>query len=228
MQTLGLTQFMAPMRAKMLKLPPKLPPLEIWLRDLIHSIVCFIYRPKFIGFEHIPASGGVVIVSNHVSYMDGPMIDAGCARPVRYVIDEDIFHAPGVHFLMSRAKAIPIAPNRKSVERAFDLISEALRAGDVVCIFPEGFLTFTGGLGRFKPGIESIIKRDPVPIVPIAIAGLWGSVFSRQHRGSIRRFFPRHWLRGKVVLKCGEAIDPIHGNINELQDIVMKLKYSIT
>lgn len=197
------------------------------LRAIIHGLAVLVYKPRYIGFEKIPEEGPVILVSNHVSYMDGPIINAGCKRVVHYVIDEDIYNAPGVHFIMSRAQAIPIAPNRKSVEKAFELISQALRAGGVVCIFPEGFLTFTGGLGRFRPGIEWIIKRDPVPIIPIALSGLWGSVFSRQYRGSWRRFFPRRWLRGHVVVKCGDMIQPNRGRINELQDIVMKLKYSI-
>jgi 1-acyl-sn-glycerol-3-phosphate acyltransferase len=205
----------------------KEPLLDRVLRGIIHGITLFVYRPRYIGFENIPAEGPAILISNHVSYMDGPIIDAGCNRQVRYVIDEDIYYAPGVHFIMTRAHAIPIAPNRKSVEHAFDLISQALREGHVVCIFPEGFLTFTGGLGRFRPGIEWMIKRDPVPIVPIALSGLWGSLFSRQYRGSIRRFFPRRWLRGHVTVKCGPVIDPSRGKVNELQDIVMKLKYSI-
>jgi len=198
------------------------------LRAIIGGVTRFTYRPRYINMENIPATGGVILVANHVSYMDGPIIDAGCKRPVRYVIDEDIYNAPGVNFLMTRYNAIPIAPNRKSVEHAFDLISQSLREGHVVCIFPEGFLTFTGSLGRFRPGIEWIIKRDAVPIIPIALSGLWGSVFSRQYRGSWRRFFPRAWLRGHVVVKCGDAVDPAHAKVNELQDIVMKLKYSIS
>lgn len=197
------------------------------LRSIINGLTIFAYKPRYIGFDKIPDVGPAILISNHVSYMDGPIINAGCKRPVHYVIDEDIYHVPGVHFIMSRAKAIPIAPNRKSVEAAFDKISQALREGGVVCIFPEGFLTFTGGLGRFRPGIEWIIKRDPVPIIPIALSGLWGSVFSRQYRGSIRRFFPRRWLRGHVVVKCGEMIQPERAKVNELQDILMKLKYSI-
>ncbi len=197
------------------------------LRTLIHGLAVFVYKPRYIGMERIPAEGPVILISNHVSYMDGPIINAGIDRLVHYVIDEDIYNVPGVHFIMQRAQAIPIAPNRKSVEHAFDLISEALRRGEAVCIFPEGFLTFTGGLGRFRPGIEWIIKRDPVPIIPIALSGLWGSVFSRQYHGTIRRLFPRRWLRGHVTVKCGVQVDPSRATVNELQDIVMKLKYSI-
>lgn len=196
------------------------------LRKAIHSLTRFTYKPRYIGFENIPEKGAVILISNHVSYMDGPIIDAGCNRHVHYLIDEDIYNVPGVHTIMSRAKAIPIAPNRKSVERAFDMISTALGEGGIVCIFPEGFLTFTGGLGRFRPGIEWIIKRDPVPVVPIALSGLWGSVFSRQYRGTIWRYIPRRWLRGKVVVKCGLPLDPARATVNELQDVMMKLKYS--
>lgn len=196
-------------------------------RLIANKLTRFIYRPHYIGFENIPETGPVVIISNHVSYMDGPIIDAGCKRHVRYVIDEDIYHLPGVHYFMNLDRAIPIAPNRKSVEHAFDLISEGLRAGDVICIFPEGFLTFTGGLGRFRPGIEWIIKRDPVPVIPIVLSGLWGSMFSRKYLKSFLRWMPRHWLRGKVIAKCGPAIAPKLVTVNYLQDVVLKLKYSI-
>lgn len=194
-------------------------------RTIAHKLTRFVYKPHYIGFDNIPATGPAVLISNHVSYVDGPIIDAGCKRPVRYVIDEDIYHLPGVHYLMSMANAIPIAPNRKSVEAAFDAISEGLRAGDLICIFPEGFLTFTGGLGRFRPGIEWIIRRDPVPVVPIALSGLWGSVFSRKFRKSWKRFIPRGWKK-PVIAKCGPALDPRTIDVNYLQEVVLRLKYS--
>src|SRR5690348_2601358 len=131
------------------------------LRSIISGLTIFAYKPRYINMERIPSEGPVILISNHASYMDGLIIDAGCNRPVRYVIDENTYHAPGMHFIMSRAQAIPIAPTRKSVVHAFDLISDALTRGEVVCIFPEGFLTFTGGLGRFRPGMEWMIKHEP-------------------------------------------------------------------
>lgn len=194
-------------------------------RAIAHYITLTIYRPRYYGFDNIPKSGGAVLISNHVSYVDGPIIDAICKRNVRYVIDEDIYHLPVIHYLMKMARAIPIAPNRKSVEAAFDSISEGLQAGDLICIFPEGFLTFTGSLGRFRSGVENIIKRDPVPVIPISISGLWGSVFSRKYRGSWKRFIPRSPLQ-PIVIKCGEAIPPSEANVNYLQEAVLKLKYS--
>lgn len=198
------------------------------LRAVAHRLTRAVYKPHYIDFHHIPESGPAIIICNHVSYMDGPIIDAGCKRNIRYIIDEDIYKLPGVHYLMKLDRAIPIAPNRKSVERAFDEISAGLKAGDLICIFPEGFLTFTGGLGRFRPGIEWIIKRDPVPIIPMALSGLWGSVFSRKYLRSSLRWLPRHFGL-KVVAKCGPAIDPTQTkvDVNYLQQVVLKLKYSI-
>lgn len=198
------------------------------LSKIAHSLTRAVYKPTYIGFENIPETGAAIIICNHVSYMDGPIIDAGTKRNVRYIIDQDIYNVPGVHYLMKLDKAIPIAPNRKSVEAAFDEISNGLKNGDVICIFPEGSLTYTGGLGRFRPGIEWIIKRDQVPIIPIALSGLWGSVFSRKYLRAPFRLFPRHWGL-KVVAKCGPAIDPTKTRIdvNHLQEIVLKLKYSI-
>lgn len=194
-------------------------------RKIIHKLTMWFYRPHYIGFENIPTTGAAVLVSNHVSFMDGPLIDAGCKRNIRYVIDEDIYNLPAVHYLMSKSRAIPIAPNKKSVEAAFDEISKGLKNGDLICIFPEGFLTFTGGLGRFRSGIEWIIRRDPVLVIPISISGLWGSVFSRKYRGSWKRLIPRNPTK-KVVIKCGEAIEPEKVDVNYLQEIVLKLKYS--
>ena len=196
------------------------------LRKMAHNLTLWVYKPTYIGFENIPAEGPAILVCNHVSYVDGPIIDAGCNRPIRYLIDEGIYNLPGVHYLMVLNRSIPISYNRKSVEKAFDDISSALKAGELVCIFPEGFLTFTGGLGRFRPGIEAICKRDPVPVIPIALSGLWGSVFSRKYAKSWFRLWPRKWGR-RVTAICGTPIPADKVTVNLLQEMVLKLKYSL-
>jgi 1-acyl-sn-glycerol-3-phosphate acyltransferase len=195
-------------------------------RRWIHGLTRWVYKPTYIGFKNVPATGPAILISNHVSYVDGPIVDAGCNRPVRYLIDEEIYNLPGVHYLMAMNRSIPISYNRKSVEKAFDEISEGLKAGDLICIFPEGFLTFTGGLGRFRPGIEWIIKRDAVPVIPIAISGLWGSIFSRKYMKARFPLWPRTWGR-RVTVICGEPIAPEKVTVNYLQEVVMKLKYAI-
>lgn len=187
---------------------------------LIHRI----YRPEFKGFEKIPETGAALIVCNHVSYVDGLIISAACKRRVRFVIYEKIYELPIVHHFMQVNHAIPIFPTRSKVEKAMNEISEGLRQGHVVCIFPEGQMTYTGGLSRFKPGVEFIIRKDPVPVYPVALTGLWGSIFSRKYRGSWKRF----WLRKtsqKVVAICGDPIPPEEVTVNLLQEVVLKLKY---
>jgi len=203
------------------------PEIAVIIRSGIHLLTRIFYKPTYIGFENIPESGPAILICNHVSYVDGPIIDAGCKRPIRYLIDKDIYNLPVVNYVMSLGKAIPIAYNRKSVEEAFDKISEALREGDLVCIFPEGYLTFTGSLGRFRPGIEWISKRDPdVPVIPIALSGLWGSIFSRKYAKSPFRFWPKKWNR-RATLICGAPISSDKVTVNQLQEIVLRLKYQI-
>lgn len=196
-------------------------------RKSIHSLTRWVYKPNYIGMDNFPAEGPAIVISNHVSYVDGPIIDAGCKRRVRYLIDQDIYNLPVVHYLMSLNRSIPITYNRKSVEKAFDEISAGLRAGDIICIFPEGNLTYTGSLGRFRPGIEWILKRDPVPVIPIALSGMWGSAFSRKYLKSRFRWWPRKWGR-RVTVICGPAIPAEKVTVNYLQEVVLKLKYSIS
>lgn len=219
---------MALERLRQLKLPKwqwRYDPSPI-LRYLIHLLTRVTYRPLYIGMENVPETGPAIIICNHVSYVDGPIIDSGCKRQIRYLIDQDIYNLPGVHYLMTLNRSIPIAYHRAAVEKAFDAISEGLKAGDLICIFPEGSLTYTGSLGRFRPGIEFILRRDPVPVIPMAISGLWGSAFSRKYRKSRFRMWPRKWGR-RVTVVCGEPIPPEKVTVNYLQEVVLKLKYSV-
>ena len=204
------------------------------LRSLIKSfyskgakvLTHVIYRMDIRGFDAIPDEGPAIIICNHVSYMDGLVLHTSCKRNIRFIIDAKIYNTPFVKYFMDIGGAIPILPNRKSVKNALDEVSNALKNGDIVCIFPEGSLTYTGNLSRFKFGIEWMVKRNPVPIYPVAIKGLWGSIFSRKYLGSKLRWVPRS-LRRKVSVKCGDSIDPKNAKINFLQKSLMDLRDSI-
>lgn len=198
--------------------------LEPVLRFCARMACRIVYYPRYTGFDKLPAIGAAVLICNHVSYADGLIIATGCKRPVRFVIDTHIYNLPFVHFIMKQNRAIPILPTRESVAHALDEVSEGLKAGELICIFPEGQLTYTGSLGRFKTGIESIIRRDPVPVYPIALSGLWGSIFSRKYLGSIKRFIPKHIFK-RVHAICGDPILPEQVTVNMLQKAVLRLKY---
>ena len=111
-------------------------------------------------------------------------------RPIRFVMDHRIFQVPLLNWLFRTMQAIPVASARVDPalkDAAFEKAAAALRAGEVVGIFPEGSLTADGEIARFRPGIEQMVKDTPVPVVPMALRGLWGSFFSRSHDGKAMR-----------------------------------------
>lgn len=201
----------------------KLKKREKFYRFCCKLLIKAFYDIEYIGFEKIPKNSPALIIANHVSYIDGLMLQIGVNRPIRYMIDKRIYNLPIVHYFMKINRAIPILPKKEAVEKALDKISVGLENGDLICIFPEGRITYTGNLGRFKPGIEWIIERDPVPIYPIAISGLWGSMYSRKYIKSRYRWFPKGF-RSKITLRCGDAIHPGHVRVNHLQRIILELK----
>jgi 1-acyl-sn-glycerol-3-phosphate acyltransferase len=191
----------------------------VWL--LIHSI----YRVQKEGLEQIPEQGPAVLVCNHVSFVDALVIGGCVRRPVRFVMDHRIYRLPLLNFVFRIARTIPIAPAREDpemLERAFNQIGDALDEGDLVCIFPEGHITGTGELQPFRPGIERIIERNPVPVIPMALRGLWGTFFSRKGGGAMRRF-PTH-LWSKITLAVGAPLTPSAVTASGLQDIVLALR----
>lgn len=185
-----------------------------------------LYHPAYIDFDKIPETGPGIIIANHVSYLDGLVISAGVRRPVRYVIDQYIYEQPGVHYFMKLNRAVPVEPTRDSVTAMLDTIAEGLEQGDMFCIFPEGQLTYTGYLGHFKPGVEWIIQRTPVPVYPIALKGLWGSIFSRKYLRAKWRWMPRSFLP-EVTAICGEPIPPDQAEVRYMQRVILALKHTL-
>ncbi len=190
-----------------------------WL--LIHSL----YRVDKRGLEQIPDQGACVIVCNHVSYVDAIVIAACVARPVRFVMDHRIFTTPLLNFIFRTMRAIPIAPAREDPalkEQAFVEAANALRAGEIVCIFPEGKITDTGEINRFRPGLQRILEQAPAPVVPMALRGLWGSFFSRSYRGKAMRRL--RGLFSKISLVAGAPLAPEQATPERLQEKVFALR----
>lgn len=156
---------------------------EFVMRFVVWLLAGTLYRIRFDGRGNIPRTGPAVIVCNHVSFIDWFVITAACRRPVHFVMDHSIFKIPVLGWIFKLSKAIPIAPAKEDPamkEQAFAHISRELREGELVCIFPEGKITFDGSLNPFRPGVERILEKDPVPVIPMALKGLWGSFFSRK------------------------------------------------
>lgn len=181
---------------------------EFLMRLIVWVLINTFYRIDTKGLENIPEEGPAVVVCNHVSFVDALILGGSVHRPVRFVMYHKIFKMPVLSFIFRTAKAIPIAPakeNQEMMERAFDEIARELEEGNVVGIFPEGAITHDGQMDSFRGGIERVIKRTPVPVVPMALRGLWGSIFSRRDTFLKRMRLPRRFW-SKIELVAGPAV----------------------
>ncbi|MBX8489946.1 MFS transporter [Pseudomonas lijiangensis] len=170
----------------------------IWL--LSHSM----YRVEHRNLDLIPEEGPALLVCNHVSFVDALLIGGAVRRPIRFVMYYKIYRLPVLNFIFRTAGTIPIAGRNEDLEiyeQAFKRIARYLAEGELVCIFPEGKLTRDGEISGFKSGMSRVIEETPVPVIPLALQGLWGSFFSY---APDRKLLRRLWSR--VVLVAGPAI----------------------
>jgi len=176
---------------------------EFMMRFITWVLVNTLYRVRVDGLRNVPDEGAALVVCNHVSFMDPLILMASVRRPMRFVMYYKIYDLPLLRFVFRTAKAIPIAGRGEDpalMERAFELVDEALANGEVVCIFPEGGITRDGSIQNFRPGVDRILARRPVPVVPLALRGMWGSIFSRRDSALRRARLPRRfWSRIELV-----------------------------
>jgi 1-acyl-sn-glycerol-3-phosphate acyltransferase len=180
---------------------------EFMMRFLAWVLINLFYRLRPTGLENVPRRGPAVVVCNHVSYMDPILLAGSIRRPMRFVMWYRIFQIPFLRFFFQHMYAIPIAgrmENEQLMNEAFERVDEELAAGNVVCIFPEGGITRDGNIQRFRPGIEKIVARRAVPVIPVALGRLWGSWFSRRKTGGLRRVPGR--LFAKVPITVGDPV----------------------
>jgi 1-acyl-sn-glycerol-3-phosphate acyltransferase len=199
---------------------------EFLMRFLAWLLIHTIHRVSTVDVERIPEEGPAVLVCNHVSYVDAIVILAASPRPIRFVMDHRIFKTPLLGFIFRTGKAIPIAPAQENpwlMEKAFVDIAQALHEGELVCIFPEGKLTRTGELNEFRGGIAKIVARSQVPVIPMALRGLWGSVFSRDPSNVFERSLTRG-LRSRLALAVGRPVPPQQVTPEGLYEEVLALR----
>jgi 1-acyl-sn-glycerol-3-phosphate acyltransferase len=197
---------------------------EFLFRFVSWVLTRLMYRAKVRGAEYFPESGAAVIISNHVSFIDWLIISSACPRPIRFVMHSSFMKIPVIGLFFRRAKVIPIAGFKEDpavLEEAFVKISAELRAGEMICIFPEGEITRDGNMVPFRKGIERILTDNPVPVIPVAIEGMWGSFFSRRHGKAMSKPFRRFWSR--ISITVAPAVPAKEANAAHLQAIVAGL-----
>jgi 1-acyl-sn-glycerol-3-phosphate acyltransferase len=199
---------------------------EFLLRFVDWILINTLYRIRTDGLQNIPEQGAALLVCNHVSFMDPMIILGSVRRPVRFVMYYKIYNLPLLRPLFRAAKAIPIAGMKEDpalLHSAFAEVDKELAAGHLVCIFPEGGITRDGTIMSFRPGLEKILAARPVPVVPLALRGLWGSIFSRRDSMLGRSRLPRRF-RSAIGLVAGTPVAPEQATATLLQERVAALR----
>jgi 1-acyl-sn-glycerol-3-phosphate acyltransferase len=200
---------------------------EFLMRFLTWILLHTVWRVVPKNLDKIPDEGAALLVCNHASFADAVIIGGMVRRPVRFVMDHRIFKVPVLNFIFRTARAIPIAPRKEDpqmLERAYAEVRKALADGDIVCIFPEGKVTDNGEINPFRDGVSKILESSPVPVIPMALQGLWGSFFSRIDNKSAMRSPFRRGVLNKVGLVVGDPIAPSAVTPAGLQETVATLR----
>ncbi|WP_355659489.1 1-acyl-sn-glycerol-3-phosphate acyltransferase [Halomonas salifodinae] len=194
-------------------------------RHLILLLVRLCYRLRVEGREHLPTRGAALVVCNHVSFVDALVLGGASPRPLRFLMDRPIYESPWLNWWFRLVGAIPVDADRRdpgSVRRALEEIRCALDSGEVVMLFPEGRLTPDGEIHPFQRGLERILARNPVPVVPAGLGGLWGSWTSHQGGRALAKW-PRRF-RARIGLCFGPPLAPTEASLARLEIEVRDLK----
>jgi acyl-[acyl-carrier-protein]-phospholipid O-acyltransferase/long-chain-fatty-acid--[acyl-carrier-protein] ligase len=167
-----------------------------------------IYRVKVLGRDNFPEKSGALLVCNHMSFVDAALLIASTDRPIRFLMYKGIYDHKLINPFAKMIKAIPISSEQRPRDmiRSLQVASEALRQDEVVCIFAEGQITRTGQLLPFRRGLERIMKGVDVPIIPVNLDGVWGSIFSFE-RGRFLWKMPRR-IPYPVTVSFGAPMKP--------------------
>ncbi len=176
------------------------------LRILVWVLARTIYRVREMGHRRIPGQGGALLVCNHLSFIDAILLQATSRRPIRFIMYKGIYEQRWVRPWARAFQAIPISSELRPREmlQSLHAASEAIRSGELVCIFAEGQITRIGQLLPFRRGFERIMKGLEAPIIPIALDGVWGSIFSFE-KGRFVWKLPRE-IPYPVTVHVGEAL----------------------
>jgi acyl-[acyl-carrier-protein]-phospholipid O-acyltransferase/long-chain-fatty-acid--[acyl-carrier-protein] ligase len=162
------------------------------VRFIIWLATRLFYRVRINGMENIPHSGPALLVSNHISWLDGVMLITMTSRPIRFLVYAPYAEVWYLRWLAKLFQVIPVDPSPRATKAAVQTVRKGLANGDLICIFPEGGISRTGQVQAFKPGMMLMLKGNDAPVIPIFLDELWGSIFSFRGGKFIWKF-PRHW-----------------------------------
>ena len=163
---------------------------QLW-RRLLKLVAVFVYRVRFSGQENIPATGGVLVVSNHQSHFDPPLVGIGCRRQMNYVARRTLFSFPPFGWFLHSVGAIPIDRDGIGLGGIKESL-KLLKRGEMVLIFPEGTRTSDGEIKPFRPGFTALAARSNAAILPVAVDGafqVWPRTKKYPGLGKIRVHF---------------------------------------
>ena len=198
-----------------------MPPISIAeriLRSLGLPIVRMIYHVSTVGVDRLPR-GGFLLLPNHITWVDGIILAIACPRPIRFMIANEFYRVPWLHWVLRTIRTIPITSRR--AKSAMEMASEMIRNGEIVCVFPEGELSRTGVLGGLRRGYQLIARRAEAPVVPVFLDQLWGSIFSFQGRRFFKKW-PQHFPYPAAV-EFGEPLSPNDADIATVREQLLKL-----
>jgi acyl-[acyl-carrier-protein]-phospholipid O-acyltransferase/long-chain-fatty-acid--[acyl-carrier-protein] ligase len=193
-----------------------------FIRLIVWILTHTLYKIKTLDKHHVPAAGGALLASNHVSYLDAVLLVVTVRRPIRFLMSREVYTTSILRPLFKIGRVIPIdrKDNPKAIIRSLNIAKDALRNGELVCIFPEGQLTRTGNLLKFNAGIEHILKGIDCPVIPVHIDRIWGSIFSHEG-GKYLKKWPKV-IPYPVTVSFGRAL-PATSSAFEIRSRVMEL-----
>jgi acyl-[acyl-carrier-protein]-phospholipid O-acyltransferase/long-chain-fatty-acid--[acyl-carrier-protein] ligase len=184
-----------------------------WMPDSLLRLVLWlltktVYRIRVEGRGNVPEKGGALLVCNHVSFVDAPLLMASTGRKIRFIMDKSYYELWWIRPFVGILGIIPIASDLgpRELLKSLQAASDAIRAGEVVCIFAEGKITRTGELNEFQRGSGRIMKNVDAPLVPVALVGVWGSIFSFE-RGKFLWKWP-HRIFYPLTVRFGQKLPP--------------------
>ena len=189
------------------------------IRVVAGAFIRLFYRIHLDGLENLPKAGGVLMLPNHITWVDAVMLQIVCPRPIRFLIYDAIYRQPLLRPICRLFGAIPISPAHS--RDALHAAADRLKAGEVVCIFPEGELTRTGTLLKLKKGFEIIARKGGVPVMPVWLDQLWGSIFSFEGGRYFSKWPQR--IPYPVTVAFGPVLTPEQATVETVREKLLAL-----